>query len=700
MPPKKLTKAEKDRLKREEAERVAHEEEELRKKEEEERRLKEEQEAREREEKEKLEAEEKARLHEENEEVLKIKNSNNDKVEEWRKKLREKEEWVHYLSCSSLPLVTDERSINTYISMYREQPSSNSLNESLTRITDVLKLINEFERLQIEEEEATTTSKHYQLYELIEEELDHVTMCLMEEPSKHIDNETFNLIVEDGIPNLEYCLWGNIVKDPRLKNFSFKTRNFTLELPKPLLLADVAIRVLYPTYDSITPLSKRYSCFSVPSTAASTSNPEENEEISGTGEGEKSEVGDGGSIVESKAGSRISSAKSSIESQNQNSERGDKEDEEKEDEEKTVVTSEDQASTKNETEDDELQDDEIDLRCYRPAGGLILLDLLTLPPQPKVFQDWILKQVMTEGLKKYPHPVDLTGAVLPVTISMNLPEHYYFLDVESLQLAIWDSDKMIWRTNGLKDVTFDLSGRTVSFQTLLFAPMAIMTDIYINFPYQSWELLPLGLNHTHLHIIGGVVEITISIKGDECMLIHPSEESLVMNILNKPLSPVELIKALSSVGYYFFPEADAEKYTSLTSKKRVLEDGVYECMSMCIGIWGFQWSQWNHEGGRERLIVRGTQCSSEQWKLLQNDNPDIEKLAWNLYISGETTYQLLMTEDSETFTDTIAHGHETHSDLYTTLMKSSTTDYMTGTDPVHIHTVEQWLKATQPLSST
>ena len=70
--------------------------EELRKKEEEERRLKEEQEAREREEKEKLEAEEKARLHEENEELLKIKDSNNDKVDEWRKKLRENEE-VSYL---------------------------------------------------------------------------------------------------------------------------------------------------------------------------------------------------------------------------------------------------------------------------------------------------------------------------------------------------------------------------------------------------------------------------------------------------------------------------------------------------------------------------------------------------------------------------------------------------------------------------
>ena len=40
----------------------------------------------------------------------------------------------------------------------------------------------------------------------------------------------------------------------------------------------------------------------------------------------------------------------------------------------------------------DLEEDEVDLRCYRPAGGVILLDLYTLPPQSKTIQDWTLKQ--------------------------------------------------------------------------------------------------------------------------------------------------------------------------------------------------------------------------------------------------------------------------------------------------------------------
>ena len=38
----------------------------------------------------------------------------------------------------------------------------------------------------------------------------------MECSEDNIDPETFNLIVEGSIPGLlDYCLWGNIVKDPR-----------------------------------------------------------------------------------------------------------------------------------------------------------------------------------------------------------------------------------------------------------------------------------------------------------------------------------------------------------------------------------------------------------------------------------------------------------------------------------------------------
>lgn len=41
---------------------------------------------------------------------------------------------------------------------------------------------------------------------------------------------------------------------------------------------------------------------------------------------------------------------------------------------------------------EELEEDEVDLRCYTPTGGIIHLDLYTLPPLSKTVQEWTLKQ--------------------------------------------------------------------------------------------------------------------------------------------------------------------------------------------------------------------------------------------------------------------------------------------------------------------
>lgn len=46
--------------------------------------------------------------------------------------------------------------------------------------------------------------------------LDQTTLLYMGEAEKHTDEETFNLRVEAGLGHrLKYCLWGNVVKDPR-----------------------------------------------------------------------------------------------------------------------------------------------------------------------------------------------------------------------------------------------------------------------------------------------------------------------------------------------------------------------------------------------------------------------------------------------------------------------------------------------------
>ena len=39
-----------------------------------------------------------------------------------------------------------------------------------------------------------------------------------------------------------------------------------------------------------------------------------------------------------------------------------------------------------------------------------------------------------------------------------------------------------------------------------------MQDLYVNMPYQGWEMGPQGPNHTLLTIAGGMVAITVEIK--------------------------------------------------------------------------------------------------------------------------------------------------------------------------------------------
>lgn len=87
----------------------------------------------------------------------------------------------------------------------------------------------------------------------------------------------------------------------------------------------------------------------------------------------------------------------------------------------------------------------------------------------------------------------------------SLPEHYYYFDKDSMQLAIWDEERSTWSSNKslFQDVAFDLGTctyyihdrilcfissqfnfvsffiaseeRMVSFKLLRFAPMAIMS---------------------------------------------------------------------------------------------------------------------------------------------------------------------------------------------------------------------------------
>lgn len=54
-------------------------------------------------------------------------------------------------------------------------------------------------------------------------------------------------------------LFLNLTLTHRLKSFGFNEQEITVEIPKPLLLGDVAVRVMWPPYDPLTPQVEKRS---------------------------------------------------------------------------------------------------------------------------------------------------------------------------------------------------------------------------------------------------------------------------------------------------------------------------------------------------------------------------------------------------------------------------------------------------------
>ncbi len=63
---------------------------------------------------------------------------------------------------------------------------------------------------------ARYTASLPRLHKLVLAQLDSASIQYLQEADKHVDTETYNMRVEASISQgLVYCLWGNVVKNPR-----------------------------------------------------------------------------------------------------------------------------------------------------------------------------------------------------------------------------------------------------------------------------------------------------------------------------------------------------------------------------------------------------------------------------------------------------------------------------------------------------
>ncbi|KAJ7373528.1 Protein casc1 [Desmophyllum pertusum] len=361
-----------------------------------------------------------------------------------------------------------------------------------------------------------------------------------------------------------------------------------MEIPRVLSIGSVAVRIMYTKYDHLSPLSKSfYPKLKVkpPEVIVEEVPPTEDAEGDGTGEGNEGADKEGGddtldaippksasqasraSKASRKKSGRTSSGKSSrsrkasaksVRSQvSDNEAQQDKEGEAKEGEQDgeggednpgSADQAIDEAGAGLESrleEEDEEDDDVVDLRAFSAIGPLMFIELLDLPPQPKVVNGWIMQQIVSSELKRVNYqiegqtapdansatstPAPPTSASTsqaqianpPVMITCKLPGNVMYF--EQPQLAQWDSAKNYWRLDAFTDSQYNEEERAVLFKMSTFGPMATFQDLYLNMPFQSWELRPHATNSCLFTLIAAIIELEIEIKDSFCALAQPHD---------------------------------------------------------------------------------------------------------------------------------------------------------------------------------
>eukprot|EP00794_Sanderia_malayensis_P018299 gene18299-20122_t len=239
----KLSKAEKERLKKEEQERKAQEEEDAK--------IRAEVEAKEREEREKHEQEERIRLEEKERAQHQAEiDELNKTIQEMKKKLNDqdedrkvKEKWDRYMLCDGRPDPTSKKELNTYMNLWKDDTCFKPFEEIFKECELTLELIFELEKYLEEdcelgiEEKSQYKESIDEMHRLLNSKIDEAMMWLLKVPGNNIDQETLNL---------------------QVKSAEFLKEGFIIEIPRSLVLADVAVRLLQKYYNNLSPRCSTY----------------------------------------------------------------------------------------------------------------------------------------------------------------------------------------------------------------------------------------------------------------------------------------------------------------------------------------------------------------------------------------------------------------------------------------------------------
>ncbi|KAG8438553.1 hypothetical protein GDO86_004934, partial [Hymenochirus boettgeri] len=625
--------------------RVQREEEEKRLREEEEARFLAEQAEAEQREKERLEQEERERLEakqlqgrtEELEEYQMLVEDRLRAADKWKAELRAQKKWDRYMLCDGSPDPTVTQEINTFLSLWAEEMNED-FQSVLQKSSLVLSLIEELETLlcetpaeELPEKDVTSYKQTIlQLQQILPQKLNEATEHLLKNAKVLSDIETGNMQKVINSNHITSCIWANLNKNPRFKGYDFSDEAIGFELPKPLAMSNIAVRIIRTDYDHLSWQSQTFSPH-------------------------VKEMGDlsAGDAVDQEDGAQETAPV----------------------EEAVEITAEDitvdQQETKSEGrkgEVDALDDDIVDLRQFSCLGGVYYLDVLSLPPQCKQVNGWCLLQLVDGGLQNHPYPQESFQMSLgmslqekeldslispPVGVYFRVSNHVVFF--EEPEVARWDPTSRNWSMDVITQKKYNPEQREISFKMDSFYTFALFQDSHLNMPYQYWELNPKAGDEVALTIVCAFTELLVEMKGDRCRLSSVSNTDCDLSWLTgKWMTPLHLKSAMKSAGLNVFPAEDSGNYVSVNKKSEQVEITAYKEIALLSSSFAFGWSKWNHSCGFENVVIK-----VKEQKNLQ------PAASWALYMLSPTrSRRLKISESSGDFSDDLYDRSEFHSTLY------------------------------------
>ncbi|CAI2729422.1 unnamed protein product [Schistosoma spindalis] len=419
--------------------------------------------------------------------------------------------WERYFQCNDLPNPTIESEINTYISLWNSNEQYLSMDDVMNDCMKSFKIIDELNilisELKVNDEDQFNLLKYnnmkYKLRQQIYEKLDRSIIDLLTKAIYYKDHETLNLQKIWYNHWIVICIWGNLSKNPRIKQFTFPEIDITFDIPKVLTLSDCVFLINFMKYDNYSYKCQSYYPCKLPKSI-----------ISETGNDEVIQQDD--TLIVKNQFNENKIQEETLLNDDDNIEKQ----QTTEMEEAFEIPLEDRIPTpepENWIKAD-MEEDAIDLGDYHVIGGIIRFELLSLPRQPKTVKGWTIttcvkppklhpfeyivdtsEEIKTENesvMEETPRKQEKKEERPPIQVKIRIPKS--IIIVEDPLLARWDPEKLQWRKTGIQLIKFNEDDNTIVFTTSVFGIIAIFQDFHINMPFQYWELRPLPLRRNDL----------------------------------------------------------------------------------------------------------------------------------------------------------------------------------------------------------